>query len=155
MVEDDSLRMLQQLDELYFLADKNLSADPVERDLEVEADLKAETEVEVESATVSPITAPEFEFPDVIESPVFPVDAPVDAPVDIPTVPIVPSDSYEMLRQNIELHRLRMNNELELNRKVREAIQEMKNNIFANQARSIEIFKSQMESLKELGFSIS
>jgi hypothetical protein len=78
------------------------------------------------------------------------------APLPLPPLPKEdPSvcGPYQMIREAIELHKLRLQYDLEINRQIRETIKEMKQDIFSEQRQMMDLFKNEISALRDLGFS--
>lgn len=63
-------------------------------------------------------------------------------------------ESFQIAKEAIELHRLRLQYSLEVNKKVRDLIRDMKQDIFNEQKQVMEMFRVEVASLKELGVDV-
>ena len=63
-------------------------------------------------------------------------------------------ESFQIAKEAIELHRLRLQYSLEVNKKVRDLVRDMKQDIFSEQKQVMEMFRVEVASLKELGVDV-
>lgn len=79
------------------------------------------------------------------------------APLPLPPLPVdnnAVCNPYQMVREAIEMHKLRLQYDLEINRQIRETIKAMKQDIFAEQKQMMELFRVEISALRELGVNV-
>ena len=58
--------------------------------------------------------------------------------------------NYDLIKKGIELRNLKLNHDLEVNTKIREIIRKMKDDIFEDQKKLMEMMSSNVQALKNL-----
>jgi hypothetical protein len=79
------------------------------------------------------------------------------APLPLPPLPVDNANvcsPYQMVREAIEMHKLRMQYDLEINRQIRQTIRDMKQDIFSEQKQIMELFRVEISALKDLGVNV-
>ena len=79
------------------------------------------------------------------------------SPLPLPPLPTENSSvcsPYQVVREAIEMHKLRLQYDLEINRQIRETIREMKQDIFNEQKQLMNLFKNEITALRDLGMNV-